>query len=307
MSRLCGAGVIPFCQHEGKLLFLLAKERYVPHWRGSSRWSGFEGGVKPDEDAIENAVREFCEESICIMNVDAHALKTEIKNNDYAMRVNIVTESRKVSCSMPSLHATFVKKFPYDPDIPRQFEERRKDLMALQQVSESLDMFTRSLPDSVYPFLRDAHRIQTPAGVFVVHEIVSVTLDSNQFATHLILNNVETGEQKKRIIQTHVNERNAAHARAYKTWFDFRSRCEKMLLETSAPKMSYSVVRNPNGTLKALNVFSEFLEKSCVRYWEFEELKQCLRTRPQSSEVFRPYFVLVIKTVLENFSKAEET
>ena len=304
---MCGAGVIPFCHHEGRVLFLLAKERYVPHWRGSSRWSGFEGGVKPDEDAVENAVREFCEESICIMNVDARALKTDIQNNDYAMRVNIVTESRKVSCPTPSLHATFVKQFPYDPDIPLQFEKRRKDLMALQQVSESLDVFTRSLPDSVYPFLREAHQIQTRNGAFVVHEIASVTLDSSVFTAHLILKHVHTDEQKNKIIRMRTNERNASCARAYKTWFDFRSRCEKMLCETSAPEMSYSVVRSPNGSLKALNVFSEFLEKSCVRYWEFDELKQCLKNRPQSSEVFRPYFVLVIRTVLDNFSKNEVT
>lgn len=305
MNRLCGAGVIPFCQHEGKVLFLLAKERYVPHWRGSSRWSGFEGGVKPEEDVVENAVREFCEESICVMNVDAGTLRDQIKNNEYAMRVNIITESRKLSCPLPSLHATFVKEFRYDSDIPRQFEERRKDLMALQQVSESLDMFTRSLPDSAYPFLRESHSVDMPDGRFIVHEILSVSLESNVFIARLLLKHAETGRERTKTIAVHISERNVAATRAYKTWFDFRSRCEKMLKVTHAPDASYSVVRNPNGTIKTLHVFSEFLEKSCVRYWEFDELSECLRNRPQSSEVFRPYFVLVIRTVLDNFSKRE--
>jgi len=113
----------------------------------------------------------------------------------------------------------------------------------------------------------------------------------------------ETGRERTKTIAMHIDECRIAAARAYKTWFDFRSQCENVLKATHAPDMSYSVVRHPNGTIKTIHVFSEFLEKSCVRYWEFEELSRCLRDRSQSAEMLRPYFHLVMKTVLDNFMK----
>lgn len=51
-DRIMGAGVLPVRIVRGIVQLLLGKERYVSNWRGSHKWSGFEGGRKPGEDWV---------------------------------------------------------------------------------------------------------------------------------------------------------------------------------------------------------------------------------------------------------------
>ena len=40
-----GAGIIPVSvDANGDIFVMLGKERFIPHWKGSLKWSGFEGG-----------------------------------------------------------------------------------------------------------------------------------------------------------------------------------------------------------------------------------------------------------------------
>ena len=108
------------------------------------------------ESEFENAAREFSEESICVFRGDFEPFERSLEQQSYAMRVNIVTEHRKSAPNaLPSLHATFIKQFPYTPSLPEQFKERRADLLALQQASESFEALKRSLLTGQYPFLRE--------------------------------------------------------------------------------------------------------------------------------------------------------
>lgn len=302
--------MLPFVVTDaGEVLFVLAKERYVPHWRGSSRWSGFEGGTKSGEGAVENAVREFCEESICIFDCARHHLSKELEGKDYSMRVNIVTEQRKVA-PLPSLHATFVKRFEYVRNLPERFEARRKDLMALQQASESLDALTRALPEGRYPFVREGCQLWVGGDAFLVHEVADVSLEDGVFKAAFRLR--PPGEpaatvKKKRVTMiVGGNGPLYASAQAYTAWFHGRARAEAMLRDTAPPPSSMSIERLPNGHILSLHVLSEFLEKSCIRYWTIDELTSAMRNRAHTSDVFRPYFVLVLRTVLESFVQKEE-
>lgn len=301
MSRLCGAGILPFCRVDGKVLFLLAKERYVPHWRGSSRWSGFEGGVKNDETAAENAVREFCEESILVMEADPGTLEREIDESNYAMRINILTESRRAQNAAPSLHATFVKEFEHDPDLPRKFEERRSQLVELQQVGEDLKKLARALPRSGFPFFCEGHPILISGVPCRVRAVLGVALGTHAFSARLELED-GCGVVRTKTVTARAGDIDLQDAAAYKAWFDCRCRCEALLAATTAPDSSFIVQRHPCGTLRSLHVPCEYLEKTCIRYWDLDELTQCLKRHPHPLDVFRPYFVLVIRTVLERFS-----
>ena len=50
-----GSGIIPISIDEtGNMYILLAKEKYSPSWKGSNRWSGFEGGKKNLEIILES-------------------------------------------------------------------------------------------------------------------------------------------------------------------------------------------------------------------------------------------------------------
>lgn len=309
MSRLCGAGVLPFCRHDGRVLFLLAKERYVPHWRGSSRWSGFEGGVKADESAIDNAVREFCEESICIMDIDLAKLACDISQAEYAMRVNIVSESRRNPYALPSLHSTFVKEFEYDEALPQKFERRRECLLALQQAGEALLTRSRALPEERYPFYREGHRIDIGETAYVVAEVADVGVRDGCCHVRLDLHPAHpaldaTGPARactKRTLRMALADAHAPSFHAYKAWFDARAAAEDALQRGSVPEESVVVERGRTGRVCTLHVLPEYLEKTCVRYWDLHELAESLKTRTPPSDVFRPYFILVIRTVLTHF------
>ena len=76
-EKVVGGGILPVCRNsEGKLMMLLGKERYISHWRGSLKWSGFEGGKKNDEEIEKIAAREFVEESLGVV-----ALSEDITNS----------------------------------------------------------------------------------------------------------------------------------------------------------------------------------------------------------------------------------
>ena len=60
-----GAGIVPVARApDGDLRVLLGRERFLPQWKGSCRWSGFEGSRKEGETLLQTAVREFSEESL---------------------------------------------------------------------------------------------------------------------------------------------------------------------------------------------------------------------------------------------------
>ena len=63
--------------------------------------------------------------------------------------------------------------------------------------------------------------------------------------------------------------------------------------------------RAPNGRIESLRAIG-YLEKSCIRHWSIGELQKVVRDRSQSADVFRPYFLLVLRTVLQHFAKNGE-
>lgn len=84
---LIGAGVIPFeiCMHTGKILFYFAREKFARNWKGSLKWSGFEGGARNGEYASETAEREFYEEATGCHNI--HTIKRDLTHKNYALEI----------------------------------------------------------------------------------------------------------------------------------------------------------------------------------------------------------------------------
>jgi len=88
-----GAGIIPVSRNgQGEIVLLLGKERHNVHWRGSFRWSGFEGGRKVGETMEETAVREFVEESMGCVLRDADELKERLVEKRYMARFRLMTK-----------------------------------------------------------------------------------------------------------------------------------------------------------------------------------------------------------------------
>lgn len=83
--HLIGAGVVPFAATPRGLVFFLAREKHIKQWRGSHKWSGFEGGARVGESAIETADREFFEETLGTGR--GHPIGAELRQKNFALEV----------------------------------------------------------------------------------------------------------------------------------------------------------------------------------------------------------------------------
>lgn len=140
-----GAGILPYTfDKDGRLMFLLAKERLVPGWGGSNAWSAFEGGTKPtDRDLFHTAAREYIEESLGMLHavVDRGTIPRiaeQLRLNEFSLRVTLRISSASAS-EIPRYHVTFVKYFDIDDTAVPKFDHRRAQL--LQVVARTIDPF----------------------------------------------------------------------------------------------------------------------------------------------------------------------
>jgi len=166
---------------DGKLRFLLGKEHYVSNWRGSLRWSAFEGGGKAGESIEDNAAREFVEETLGMLGTDAGQLARDLRGG-CALRVTFVLRAAdgvsavRSADGSPVTHVprvTFVKQWPWDASIVERFRAMRADLLRVLSASHALHEAAQRCPGG-YPFLREGdaalvpcqgHRQPLPVGV----------------------------------------------------------------------------------------------------------------------------------------------
>ena len=129
--QLIGAGIVPFQVTNGnQVVFYLAREKHVRQWRGSLKWSGFEGGARMGESAIETADREFYEETI-----GAHHnpnVSDELRRRDYALE--IIT-----SHPNHQQYVTYVKRFDNFEKAVRQFALVRSSVEGAHALTRQLD------------------------------------------------------------------------------------------------------------------------------------------------------------------------
>jgi hypothetical protein len=130
-SELAGASILPVMTDpvQGKLYFLLAKERYHPSWaKGSYLWTDFGGKRDGSETAEQVAAREFVEESlgvVCFFKNEElpRTLSDDIARSflqeRYLLKFLRVFEDR--------MFVTFVVQVPWDPTVPQRFLDALND------------------------------------------------------------------------------------------------------------------------------------------------------------------------------------
>lgn len=128
-----GAGVVPVAvDPDGVVHLLLGRERFLPHWKGSCRWSGFEGSRKPDEALRDTAAREFAEESLGVV-LECDALARALRERDYWIRIVLrIHHDRRAE----RYHATYVVPVPWDPELPKRFLRTRLDLEHVDRAAQ---------------------------------------------------------------------------------------------------------------------------------------------------------------------------
>ena len=119
-NEIVGGGVIPITLNEkGEILLLLGKERYISHWRGSLKWSGFEGGKKENEHVEHIAAREVVEESMGVVALDGKSTHCSIedvlnliRNDEYVARIILCINHNENKVVEKRYHITYVIQVP---------------------------------------------------------------------------------------------------------------------------------------------------------------------------------------------------
>ena len=305
--KVSGAGIMPFMvSSKGELLFLLGREKYQAGYRGSSRWSAFEGGAHATETVLGAAVREFTEESIGCLSCAESELSEQLQNKDYNMSVTIRTQYHG-----GSIHVTFVKQFSYTPHVAEIFARRRHWLVTAQKLHSIAKILGELVPHA-YPYLQCGDVVCRSGEFGVVDDVRDVEYLDDVLHLTAIVRTAERdgggggggGTRRVRLSHTHLQPR---LARLYVRLFLARRRLAQHIDEVAAmgiPDGALSVKRSPLGTLRNVTVNVDFLEKSTVRLWSLPELKAALQDRAYNSEAFRPYFLFVMNKVVQEFSCA---
>ena len=142
-NDVLGAGIIPVSVNpDGEIVLLLGKERHVLHWKGSLKWSGFEGGRKLHEDVEHAAAREFVEESLGVapLNGDTAvaAIAEQLRRGEYVARITLCIVNGSAETHARRYHVTYLAETPYNPEIGVSFQCRRQLLLDAYQRGNEL-------------------------------------------------------------------------------------------------------------------------------------------------------------------------
>lgn len=117
--EVMGAGVLPISlDGSGKLVALLGRERFVQTWKGSCRWSGFEGKLSASDASITSSAARECDEETMGVVMGKSDVQHTLDTEAYLLRL--------VTSSTPErrFHVMFVVAVPY-ADYPRRFDAVR--------------------------------------------------------------------------------------------------------------------------------------------------------------------------------------
>lgn len=129
-----GAGVIPVSRDpNGEYHLFLGRERYQPSFRGSCRWSGFEGSRKEGESAVETASREFQEESLGVIT-------KRFTPDDSWIRVVLNIENDR---NIERYHCTYILPVACDAEAPSRFMETR---LGIEMTDQAVQEWRHSRP-----------------------------------------------------------------------------------------------------------------------------------------------------------------
>lgn len=295
MSRINGAGVLPFMvSPTNELLFLLGKECHQPNYRGSNRWSAFEGGASQNESIVDTAVREYVEESMgCVRQTKPLELGTQLDNKDYSLSVCIRTPMHG-----GSVYVTFVKQFEYDDTVEHRFQEIRALLTHLHAKSVEVDALSIDVAN-IMPLVLPGDAIVKNGDTWCVDDLIDMRVDGGAIHLKYAISIGGVSDSWKATfdgVECDVLQK-------FHRLFTLRKEISQLLDECqwNLPKKACRVERSACGIVKTVKVNTDFLEKSCVRLWSASELKRILNERPTGCEVFRPYFLIVLERVLQEF------
>ena len=304
-NDVIGAGILPFTYDMNmQLHLLLGKERYVNHWRGSLKWSGFEGGRKIGESVEQTAAREFVEESMGVVTLPFENSEDDDASCD---RIDMIAKAleqgkyyvlRMILCivqheaSPRRYHVTYVIRVPFG-HYENAFASRRLAFAELnakaEQLKRGVEHLSNLLPRENLHFR--GHRIKAVTRVEQTQRILRIEF-INEF---------------DQVCMFDAQDICAESCAAYCHWFQLRMLCLSELEKLQCvmpPSAFHEIVTDCFGTVVSLRLNEDFIEKQAIEWWSMEKLRDVLSNGGSSqNEYFRAYFLPVLQRVLEELRR----
>lgn len=301
-SKIVGAGVIPVMIDKSNNAFiLLGRERFISHWRGSYKWSAFEGGRKFDESVIAGASREFFEESMGVVALtDANMHKgctmndilDTLQNGQYFARILLCIHHNEHRVDEKRYHIAYIVQVPWQEDCLDMFEARRESLLALHSKMLACESMRTKFPNE-FPFVVEDMILKGKK----VKNLVSVELED----TEMIIN--YDSEEGTSIIKRVVSTQDE-NVQMYHKWYSLRKEIDEMLRSKDYFAFMTRVVKNPKGFYQSGCVNDEFLEKQEIRWWRTEDLRSAIgNSGVFQNDIFRAYFMPILQRLLVELGK----
>ena len=291
-ENVMGAGILPIGIDEDtdQAHLILGKERYVTHWRGSLKWSGFEGGRKQGETVEYTAAREFIEESL-----DCIPFRCEYEDKDDkigaiadALRQGVCC--RIILCLQPEsttlkrYHVTYLIQVPFNKDYIEDFKARRQQFVDLinktEQIGRTVEYIDESFPreDSLF------NDVMVKAIIRVDHDDMDIVIefldDDNMLHTYRLMTSEE--------------------ALLYCRWFQLRSTFTEDIDSLQLHGTAFrEIERNCIGHAVHVRMNDDFVEKQLINWWSCEDLQTVLENGGYiNNDYFRAYFLPVLQRTL---------
>lgn len=279
-----GGGVIPIAiDPEGHIHVLLGRERYMPQWRGSCRWSGFEGSRKEGECLMETAVREFVEESLGIV-MSTDRIQGLLQTEGYLTRIVLKIHNDRRS---ERYHSTYLVLIDWDPSLPQRFKDLR---MTLEQVDRTVQEWKHRRP----PVLGDT--IIGPVKEKADH---GVEVLANPSSTCIVSPPWLASEHPSKFLSVCLH---GSQAHDVMEWSHQRARVERALVAHPCVTVQRDDTWNH---VQDVCVLKDHLEKDQIRWWTLDELDRVLQQHGQlGTDRFRPYFLPVLQVMLHELRSA---
>ncbi|MAT09467.1 MAG: hypothetical protein CMM02_08065 [Rhodopirellula sp.] len=266
-----GGGMIPFAIDEhGTIRVLLGRERFVAGWKGSCRWSGFEGSRKVAETLNETSAREFDEESMGVV-MGPKAARRIIDDKLYALRIVLKILSERKT---PRYHTNHAVQIPYDATIPKRFLATRIEVEAVERLVQEW----RYVRPESFP-AKDVGAVAASADGSEAVEVCALAEDVADAPVTTI--------------------RDARECKQALRWATLRAEVDAAVRCAAHPALC---VRRRQGWLCDTTLNADYMEKDLLKWWDLDELQHVISNRGRAGhDRFRPYFLPVLQTLIEEF------
>ena len=293
-KQIVGAGILPVRCKDTDLHLLLGKERFINHWRGSLKWSGFEGGRKHRESVEAAAAREFVEESMAVVNLydddnTVEGIARHLENGDYFTRITLCILNNEIQ--QPSdrrYHVTYIVETIEDV-VVEDFSHLRHLLVELQQRCLQLSRLESEI-NFDDTFLRENDEILAMTEVVMRNNSLRVRYMKNSgFHINEYTPTVETLDLSHNYVK----------------WYNLRMQIHADI--SSLPHTQcVHIERNPLGFVTRATIIEDYIEKLSIHWWTLSELREVISNGGfTENDFFRAYFLPVLQRAVQELSLFE--